>query len=67
MIEKNREDCKLSKQYRGFAGAGLVQGKDMSVGAVPRLTGKLGLLRESLESVKDLSGRKGEKGKIRKK
>ena len=55
MIEKNREDRKVSKQYRGLTGAGLAQEKAVSVGAVPRLTGKLGLLKEGLESVEAVS------------
>ena len=55
MIEKKREDRKASKQYRGLTGAGLAQGKDVSVEAVPRLTGKLGLLKEGLESVEVVS------------
>ena len=45
----------MSKQYRGLTGAGLAQGKDVSVGAVPKLTGKLGLLKEGLESVEAIS------------
>ena len=40
MTEKKREDRKVSKQYRGLTGAGLAQGKVVSVGAVPRFTGK---------------------------
>ena len=44
MIEKKREDRKVSKQYRGLTGTELAQGNAMSVGAVPKLTGKLRLL-----------------------
>ena len=53
LITNDREeDRKVSKQYRG---AGLAQGKAVSVGTVPRLTGKLGLLKEGLESVEAVS------------
>ena len=45
----------MLKQYRGLTGAGLAQGKAVRVGAVPRLTGKLGLLQEGLESVEAVS------------
>ena len=55
IIQNNREGCKVSKQYQGLTGAGLAQGKDVSVGAEPRLTGKLGLLKEGLESVEAVS------------
>ena len=58
-------------QYQGLTGAGLAQGKNVSVGAIPRLTVKLGLLKEVSASVdaisrltnlilRGLSGRKGE-------
>ena len=49
-IEKSREDRTGSTQYRGLTRAGLAQGKDVRVGAVRRLTGKLGLLKEDLKS-----------------
>ena len=55
MIQKKREDRKVSKQYRGLTGAGLAQGKDVSVGAVPRLMGKLDLPKDGLESVEAVS------------
>ena len=42
-------------QYRGLTGAGLAQGKNVSVGAIPRLTIKLGLLKEVLASVGAIS------------
>ena len=45
----------MSKQYRGLTGAGLAQGKDVSVGAEPRLTAMLGLLEEGSESVEVVS------------
>ena len=61
----------MSMQYQGLTGAGLAQGKNVSVGAIPRLTVKLGLLKEVSASVdaisrltnlilRGLSGRKGE-------
>ena len=55
MIGKQREDRKVSMQYRGLIGAGLAQGKNVSVGAIPRLTVKLGLLKEVLASVDAIS------------
>ena len=35
----------MSMQYRGLTGAGLAQGKNVSVGAISRLTGKLNFWR----------------------
>ena len=71
MIGKKREDRKVSMQYQGLTRAGLAQGTNVSVGVIPRLTGKLGWLKEFSASVdaisrltnlilKGLSGRKGE-------
>ena len=39
----------MSKQYRGLTGAGLAPTKAVSIEAVPRLTGKLGLLKVIVE------------------
>ena len=52
MIGKKRGDSKVSIQYRG---AGLTQGKNVSVGAIPRLTVELGLLKEVSASVDAIS------------
>ena len=52
---QKREDCKVSMQYRGLTEAGLAQGKNLSVGAIPRLTGKLGLLEDISKSVDAVS------------
>ena len=51
MIGKKRKDRKVSMQLR----ARLAQGKNVSVGAIPRLMVKLGLLKEVSASVDAIS------------
>ena len=55
----------MSMQYRGLTGAGLAQGKNVSVGAIPRLKVKLGASVDAISRLtnlilRGLSGRKGE-------
>ena len=56
MIGKKREARKVSMRYRDLTGAGLAQGKNMSIGAIPRLTVERGLLKEVSASVDAISG-----------